>query len=138
MNNLTAEVAIKISQHEKFDNYSDSMQYVYDITGNDHKIDLGFGQVDIDFTQTIEKFKLSDREKDLLYISQFFHHAWKTLHISLALKLDTPSPYALEVCYDVFKRLKNYGLEYQLLKTISEKKFLQLLKKAGYNVKNKN
>jgi hypothetical protein len=136
MNNLTAEVAIKISEHHKFDNYSDNMQYVYDITGNDHKIDLGFGQVDIDFTQTIEKFKLSDREKDLLYISQFFHNAWKTLHISLALKLDQPSPYALEVCYNVFKRLKFYGLEYQLLKTISEKRFLQLLKKAGYNVEN--
>ncbi len=66
MKNLTADVAIKFSEHEKFDTYSDNMQHVYDLTGNDHKLDLGYGQVDIDFTQTIEKFKLSDREKDLL------------------------------------------------------------------------
>ena len=130
--NLTAEVAIELSKLEKFHNYSDNMQNVYDNTDKNHKLNLGYGQIDIDFTKCFEEFKLSDREKDLLYISQFFHHAWKTLHLDLKMKFDNPSSYSLDVCYNVYARLQNYNLAYKLLKELSEKQFLKLLKKSGY------
>lgn len=89
-----------------------------------------FSNCDINFQEFLEEVHISPRESALIYISNFFHPAWKTVHIScLALK-EKPTPYDKKLVLKVFEILKTFGISNKLLNNgdfdLTEKKFLKL------------
>jgi len=87
-----------------------------------------FSEKDIQFVKFYEQMKLTDREKDLLYVSEFFHAAFTTLHVTILTLGEQPSPSAVIELTKTFETMQRLGAEDVLLNDrITIQKFLEIL-----------
>lgn len=111
---------------------ADHMDFIYNMRDDlNHKLDLGYAQVDIEYQRFLEQVELSERERDLIYISHFFNSAWKTIHITFLSLKEQPSELSLHQVKKVFEYLNKYNLQHLLYNKLSEKQFLKILKRMG-------
>jgi len=97
---------------------SENMQELYkcEILNGDRHL---FGQVDIAFQQFIEKGILTQREKDLIHISSFFHFAWKTVHIQYRCLGEELTASDFDIVQSVFYALERQNLIQVMLDDLS-------------------
>lgn len=111
---------------------ADHMEYIYNFSDNlDHRLNLGYSPVDIDYQRFLEQANLSEREKDVIFISHFFNGAWKTIHITFVAMKEQPTPSSVEQVRKVFSILDKYNLQHLLYNKMSANQFLKVLKKMG-------
>ncbi|MDD5151764.1 MAG: hypothetical protein PHC28_15015 [Flavobacterium sp.] len=92
---------------------SSNMQMLYDtenLNGTLHR----YGKCDIEFQKFLETLQ-TQREKDLIYISNFFHFAWNTIHIKYLCLNEDFSAYDLSITKSVFNALDRQGIIQLLL-----------------------
>lgn len=92
-----------VSEHMEYSNW-----YYKQINKNDWHIP--FQDKDIQFVKLFERLDCNQRERDLIYISQFFHSAYTTLHVTILTLGETPTPGSLEELkrtYETLIRLDN-------------------------------
>ncbi len=85
--------------------------------------------VDISFQQFLDDANLSEREKDMIYLSQFFHSAYSTLHITIIAGYGELNPYWADLMYSVYNKLIKYGLEKHMLRNLTVKDFNKIINK---------
>ena len=82
-----------------------------------------FAQVDVQFTGILDLLSSSgtQREKDLVYVSQFFHQSWQTLHQSMMVLKEMPSPQEVDVIRKTAQALRRLELEHLLAEGLPKK-----------------
>lgn len=85
--------------------------------------------VDLHFQKFLDFADLNEREKDMIYVTNFFHSAYLTLHQTLRYELDEPKQYDINILIKVYGTLIKYGIGFTLLKDLSFKEFDKLIKK---------
>jgi len=91
--------------HDENLSLSENMQIQFECeTLNDDR--HVFGQDDIAFQRCIEKVVLSQRDKDLMYITNFFYFAWKTIHIKYICHGEELNNYDFEITQNIFMALQ--------------------------------
>lgn len=99
------------------------LQYQNSITNREIPI---LGSVDIAFQQFLEQAGLSNREKDLLYISNFFNTAYLLLHVDVKIHKKQLTSNEASYIKEVYQKLKKLGLDHLLIKDFGLKKFNKL------------
>lgn len=117
---------------------STQLQFVLDTCANSNTSPPGgLSQIDVCFQYFIEQADLSHRERDMVYLSQFFHAAWNTVHITMLGEYKAPTPYDMDILKQVHNVLRHWGLQHTLYKvddsTLTESEFWQLL--SDYSIK---
>jgi hypothetical protein len=89
---------------------SDMMEYSnsYYRQMNPREWDIPFADKDIQYVKLFEKLDCTDREKNIMYISNFFHSVYVTLHVTILALGERPSPGSLielKRAFDVLQRL---------------------------------
>jgi hypothetical protein len=89
---------------------SDMMEYSnsYYRQMNTREWDIPFTDKDIQYVKLFEKLDCTDREKDIMFISNFFHSVYVTLHVTILALGERPSPGSLielKRAIDVLQRL---------------------------------
>jgi len=119
---------------EKPTSYSSSMTlangYFEQMYKNTWK--TAFAQKDIQLVKFFEQMRMSDREKDLLYVSNFFNAAFTTLHVTILTLGEAPSPAAvieLKKTFEATQRLD--AADILLNDRLSHYEFLNLLQDLG-------
>jgi hypothetical protein len=90
--------------------------------------DQPFADNDIQFTKLFEIVELTQREKDIMYVSNFFHSSYTTLHVKILTLGDKPTEvdiYELKRTFSALTRLN--CLDVLLNGKITEYEFLSLL-----------
>lgn len=64
---------------------------------------------DIRFSQFMEEVVQTQREKDLVYVSHFFHKAYSTLFITVQAMNERPSPADIDEVQQVYRALCRLG-----------------------------
>ena len=88
---------------------------------------------DINFIEIIERMNLSKREKDLIFICQFYHSCYIDYNITLKVLKEDISDVAADRLLKMYKILKKYGFLNLLLKDecyMSESQFTTIIKKG--------
>jgi len=89
---------------------SDMMEYSnsYYRQINPREWDIPFADKDIQYVKLFEQLDCTDREKDIMFISNFFHSVYVTLHVTILALGERPSPGSLielKRAFDVLQRL---------------------------------
>lgn len=123
---MNAELAFKLADTPG-KSLSEKLTIARDIyiQNNGNGIGFPYAPVDIDFQGFFEDANLSEREQDMIYIANFFHHAYKILHITIRALKEVPSPTDHETLEKVYLRLKKYNLQHRLLKDVDENDFMK-------------
>jgi hypothetical protein len=90
--------------------------------------DQPFADKDIQFTKLFQIVELTQREKDIMYVSNFFHSSYTTLHVKILTLGDKPTEvdiYELKRTFSALTRLN--CLDVLLNGKITEYEFLSLL-----------
>lgn len=75
---------------------------------NTREWDIPFADKDIQYVKLFEKLDCTEREKDIAFISNFFHSVYVTLHVTILALGERPSPGSLielKRAIDVLQRL---------------------------------
>lgn len=94
-----------------------------------NKIKNRLAPVDISFQKFLDNANLSERERDMIYLSQFFHPAYNTLHLTIRCSFGDLNPYWVNLMYSVYNTLVKYNLENHLLEDLTIKDFNKIIKK---------
>ena len=95
---------------------------------NPNSWDQPFADKDVQFTKLFELIELTQREKDIMYASNFFHSSYTILHVKILTLGDEPSPADIYELKRTFSALTRLGaLDTLLNGKITEYKFLSLL-----------
>lgn len=70
---------------------------------------------DINFHEILENLNLSQRERDILYLTQFFHEAYTSINVTYYVMRDSISPVGLERIYNVHECMQRLNLDSNLL-----------------------
>lgn len=93
---------------------------------------IPFQDKDIQFVKLFEQLECTERERDIVYLSQFFHPAYTTLHVTILGLGETPSPCSIVDLVRTYDALTRLDLVYLLLNTkIGKHEFLKLIKELG-------
>lgn len=131
---MNVETAFKIAktQETKLSKIIRTAKDYFDANNSD-RMGFPYGEVDIQFQELLEDLELTEREKDLVFISHFFNYAWKVVHISWFALKEFGNQNERDTVIKVFETLKKYGMEEKLLKngsfTITEKTFYKMANK---------
>jgi len=94
---------------------------------NPNSWDQPFADKDIQFTKLFELVELTEREKDIMYVSNFFHSSYTILHVKILTLGDEPSPTDIYELKRTFSALTRLGaLDTLLNSKITEYEFLLL------------
>jgi hypothetical protein len=63
---------------------------------NTREWDIPFADKDIQYVKLFEKLDCTAREKDIAFISNFFHSVYVTLHVTILALGERPSPSAID------------------------------------------
>lgn len=91
------------------------IKYVYDAMRAINEVSIANGgepltpEQDIRFSQFMEEVVENQREKDLIYVSHFFHKAYITLFITIQVLREVPSPASIDEVQNVYKALTRLG-----------------------------
>lgn len=88
---------------------------------------------DINFVEIIERMNLSKREKDLIFICQFYNSCYIDYNITLKVLKEDITDVAADRLLKMYKILKKYGFLNLLLKDewyMSESQFSATIKKG--------
>lgn len=113
------------SEHMEYSNW-----YYKQINKNDWHIP--FQDKDIQFVKLFEQLECTERERDIVYLSSFFHPSYTTLHVTILGLGETPSPGSIVDLVRTYDALTRLDLVYLLLNTkIGKLEFLNLIKELG-------
>lgn len=87
-----------------------------------------FSQQDINFAELFIKLSLNERERDIMYLSNFFHKAYSLLNVDVMILKDDLNKDEQTIVNEVFNRLKKYNLEYLLVQDVP----VETLKRVMY------
>ena len=73
-----------------------------------------FVEVDIQFQTFLDRMDLTQKERDLIYVANFFYRAYQILHVDIAVHSVTPSPYDINVIKQTYASLVRLGQEFTL------------------------
>ena len=79
-----------------------------DPNGSDYG-DLGFSMSDVHLQIAYELCQLTQRDKDLLCLANFFKFAWTTLHKELVFERRKPTSYEKGIILNVFRACGRLG-----------------------------
>ena len=114
-----------LSEHMEYSNW-----YYKQINKNDWHIP--FQDKDIQFVKLFEQLECTERERDIVYLSQFFHPAYTTLHVTILGSGETPSPGSIDELVRVYETLVRLGASRLLLNyKLGKFEFLNLIKELG-------
>jgi hypothetical protein len=77
--------------------------------GKANCMDLPFAEQDIRYAEFMEKFVMSQKEKDIVYVSHFFHKAYSTIFITIMLMRKEPTKNEREEIQKVASALRRLG-----------------------------
>ena len=77
-----------------------------------------FAPVEIQFQTFLDRVELTQRERDLLYVSNFFCYVFQTLHFDIAIAGKTPSPHDANLIKQTYASLVRLGQERTLTDNI--------------------
>jgi hypothetical protein len=115
---MTPESALQLAQFQDPNgSMSSLLRLAFDIykQNNHSSYSFPYGEVDFLFQEFIEEADLSQREKDLIYISNFFHYSWKTLHLGIIFENRKPNEYEVDTILKTFYALTRLNLQNKLL-----------------------
>jgi hypothetical protein len=95
---------------------------------NPNSWDQPFADKDVQFTKLFDIVELTQREKDIMYVSNFFHSSYTILHVKILTLGDEPTEtdiYELKRTFSSLTRL--CCLDVLLNDKITEYEFLSLL-----------
>lgn len=105
-----------------------SLSNQYYKQNNPNSWDQPFADKDVQFTKLFELVELTQREKDIMYASNFFHSSYTILHVKILTLGDEPSATDIYELKRTFSALTRLGaLDTLLNGKITEYKFLSLL-----------
>ncbi len=87
------------------------IKYVYDAMRAINEVSVANGgepltpEQDIRFSQFMEEVVETQREKDLIYVSHFFHKAYITLFVTVQAMKEEPSPASIDEVRKVYQAL---------------------------------
>lgn len=79
-----------------------------------------YAEVDIRYAEFIETIS-NQRERDLIYISNFFHIAYQSLHITATVMREELNEYNREIVRNVYQALDRIGQSHLLTSGLSTK-----------------
>jgi hypothetical protein len=99
-----------VEEIEKPTKASEMMEYSnsYYRQMNPNEWNIPFADKDIQYVKLFEFLDCTDREKDIMFISNFFHSAYVTLHVTILALGERPSPGSLidlKRTFDTLQRL---------------------------------
>ena len=110
------------SEHMEYSNW-----YYKQINKNDWHIP--FQDKDIQFVKLFEHLECTERERDIVYLSSFFHPSYTTLHVTILGLGETPSPGSIVDLVRTYDALVRLGASRLLLNyKIGKLEFLKLIK----------
>lgn len=101
------------------------VKYVYDAMRAINEVSVANGgepltpEQDIRFAEFVETIVQTQREKDLIYVSNFFHKAYVTLFITIQVMNEHPSPASIDEVQKVYQALSRLGHDGLLTKGLS-------------------
>lgn len=109
------------SEHMEYSNW-----YYKQINKNDWNIP--FQDKDIQFVKLFEQLECTERERDIVYLSSFFHSSYTTLHVTILALGETPSPGLIADLVKTYDALERLDLIHLLLNDkIGKFEFLKLI-----------
>ena len=95
---------------------------------NPNSWDQPFADKDVQFTKLFDIVELTQREKDIMYVSNFFHSSYTILHVKILTLGDEPTETDIYELKRTFSALTRLGcLDVLLNDKITEYEFLSLL-----------
>jgi hypothetical protein len=95
---------------------------------NPNSWDQPFADKDVQFTKLFDIVELTQREKDIMYVSNFFHSSYTILHVKILTLGDEPTETDIYELKRTFSALTRLGcLDVLLNGKITEYEFLSLL-----------
>ena len=71
--------------------------------------ELGFSKADVHLQIAMESMQLTQNEKDLLYMKEFFKYAWTTLHRDLVVGGRKPTSYEKGIIRNMYTVMSRLG-----------------------------
>lgn len=133
---MTPELALSITskENQSISEWLESAKKLFLQNGGE-EIRFPYTTSDIQFQKFLELANLSKREKDMIYLAEFFNAAYHILHFKIVKQKMDLSEYDKEILGNVFEKLSRYNLQSCLLNDLTTKKYFQLVKKyASTNV----
>lgn len=73
-----------------------------------------FADVDIQFQTFIDRMDLIEKERDLIFVTNFFHRVYHILHIDIAIYGNTPTTHDVSLVKQTYASLVRLGKEWTL------------------------
>ena len=129
--NVAMELSSSLSEPKTASGHMEYSNWYYKQI-NKHDWHIPFQDKDIQFVKLFEQLECTERERDIVYLSQFFHPAYTTLHVTILGSGETPSPGSIVDLVRTYDALTRLDLAYLLLNNkIGKLEFLNLIKELG-------
>ena len=129
--NVAMELSSSLSEPKSASEHMEYSNWYYKQI-NKHDWHIPFPDKDIQFVKLFEQLNCSERERDIVYVSQFFPAAYNTLHVTILRLGETPSPGSIDELVRVYETLVRLGASRLLLNyKIGKLEFLNLIKELG-------
>lgn len=126
---MTPEIALSLTKKENqsLSEWIKSAKEVYE-SNVDDIIGFPYSNGDIAYLRFTEEANLSDREMDMVYISNFFNQAYVTLHLTIRTLRGHVSPSDIKILTTTYDILESYNLEHCLLEGLTKKQYQKYIK----------
>lgn len=126
---MTPELAFKLTKKENqlLSEWITSAKELYESNSNDI-IGFPYSNGDIAYLRFTEEANLSDREIDMMYVSNFFNKAYITLHLTIRTLRGHVSPSDSKILTTTYNILEKYNLEHCLLEGLTKKQYQKYIK----------
>ena len=129
--NVAMELSNSLSEPKTASEHMEYSNWYYKQI-NKHDWHIPFQDKDIQFVKLFEHLECTERERDIVFLSQFFHPAYTTLHVTMLGLGETPSPGSIDELVRVYETLVRLGASRLLLNyKIGKLEFLNLIKELG-------
>ena len=131
LTHISMKLSASLSEPKTLSEHMEQSNQYYKLMNNGDW-HIPFPDKDIQFVKLFEQLNCSERERDIVYVSQFFPAAYNTLHVTILRLGETPSPGSIDELVRVYETLVRLGASRLLLNyKIGKLEFLNLIKELG-------